>query len=131
MAAPRPFTAVVHTYAAPTGNFHAYEIGPIPSRNAIVFIGGLGDGPHHLSYVQTLAKRLETSSTALQYSIFEIRIRSSYTGWGTSSLSNDVGDISALVKYLRDIGKEKIVLFGHSTGCQVELVPLQLFAKLP
>ncbi|KAF2441633.1 DUF1749-domain-containing protein [Karstenula rhodostoma CBS 690.94] len=45
-------------------------------------------------------------------------MRSSYTGFGYSSLSNDVQDISALVSYLRTLGKEKIVLCGASTGCQ-------------
>lgn len=45
-------------------------------------------------------------------------MRSSYTGWGYSSLKDDVADIAALVKYLRGKGKEKIVLMGHSTGCQ-------------
>ena len=40
-------------------------------------------------------------------------------GFGTSSLAEDVEDISALVEYLRSIGKKKIILHGHSTGCQV------------
>ena len=28
-------------------------------------------------------------------------------------------DVDGLVRYLRGLGKEKIVLLGHSTGCQV------------
>ena len=43
-------------------------------------------------------------------------MRSSYTGFGYSSLANDVEDIAALVKYLQAQGKEKIVLLGSSTG---------------
>lgn len=43
-------------------------------------------------------------------------MRSSYTGFGFSSLANDAEDISALVTYLRELGKEKIVLLGSSTG---------------
>jgi hypothetical protein len=43
-------------------------------------------------------------------------MRSSYTGFGYSSLSNDVEDISALVMYLRGLRKDKIVLLGSSTG---------------
>jgi len=45
-------------------------------------------------------------------------MRSSYTGFGYSSLANDAADISSLVTYLRTLGKTKIVLLGHSTGCQ-------------
>ena len=43
-------------------------------------------------------------------------MRSSYTGWGYSSLANDVEDIAALVKYLISLGKKRIVLLGSSTG---------------
>jgi hypothetical protein len=43
-------------------------------------------------------------------------MRSSYAGFGYSSLANDVEDTAALVRYLRGIGKEKIVLMGSSTG---------------
>ncbi|KAJ3956148.1 hypothetical protein N0V92_007330 [Colletotrichum tropicale] len=113
--APGTFSCVVHPYDSPTSNATAYEIGPSGS-NAILFVGGLGDGPHTVSYTQTIARNLEAKS--LDWSVFEIRMRSSFTGYGYSSLKNDVEDISALVRYLRGIGKKKIVLMGHSTGCQ-------------
>jgi pimeloyl-ACP methyl ester carboxylesterase len=54
--------------------------------------------------------------SALDYSIWEFRMRSSYSGFGYSSLANDVEDVAALVQYLRGLGKEKIVLMGSSTG---------------
>jgi pimeloyl-ACP methyl ester carboxylesterase len=92
-----------------------------------VFIGGLTDGPHTVPYTRLLAQRLEEAKE-LGYSVIEFRMRSSFTGFGTSNLSNDVEDISALVKYLRGIGKEKIVLFGSSTGCQVA-IPLTLYLQ--
>jgi len=38
--------------------------------------------------------------------------------FGTGDLARDVEDIRALVRYLRGRGKERIVLLGHSTGCQ-------------
>jgi pimeloyl-ACP methyl ester carboxylesterase len=51
-------------------------------------------------------------------------MRSSYTGFGYSSLSNDVEDIAAVVTYLRELGKEKVVLLGSSTGMEtLEDVP--------
>jgi hypothetical protein len=43
-------------------------------------------------------------------------MRSSYTGFGFSSLANDVEDIAALVNHLHKLGKEKTVLLGSSTG---------------
>ncbi|KAF7558691.1 hypothetical protein G7046_g5462 [Stylonectria norvegica] len=113
-----PYPVTVHPYDSPTRNSCAYEIGPAPASKAVVFIGGLSDGPHTVSYIRHLAEHLKSSARHLDYSIFEIRMRSSFIGFGTSSLAEDVADISALVKYLRSIGKERIVLFGHSTGCQ-------------
>ncbi|KAH7326380.1 hypothetical protein B0I35DRAFT_475036 [Stachybotrys elegans] len=112
-----PFPVIAHPYRSPTPFSCAYEVGPTSASKAIVFIGGLGDGPHTVPYVRSLAKRLVEASE-VGYSIFEIRMRSSFIGFGTSSLANDVEDISALVDYLRGIGKKTIVLFGHSTGCQ-------------
>lgn len=55
-------------------------------------------------------------SPQLNYSLWEFRMRSSFSGFGYSSLANDVEDVAALVQYLRKIGKEKIVLMGVSTG---------------
>ncbi|KAF6836002.1 esterase lipase [Colletotrichum plurivorum] len=111
-----PFPCTVHPYDSPTANAAAYEIGPSGVSNAILFIGGLSDGPHTVFYTPTLARYLET--TGQEWSLFEIRMRSSFSGYGYSSLKNDVEDISALVRYLRSIGKKRIVLMGHSTGCQ-------------
>ncbi|KAM4068081.1 alpha/beta hydrolase family protein [Hirsutella rhossiliensis] len=111
------FKVLVHPYRSPTRGTCAYEMGNTSSRNAVIFIGGLSDGPHTTSYIRTVARQLETAME-LSYSVFEIRMRSSFVGYGTASLKSDVDDISALVKYLRALGRDKIVLFGHSTGCQ-------------
>ncbi|GJC86779.1 UPF0613 protein PB24D3.06c [Colletotrichum liriopes] len=111
-----PFSCTVHHYESPTSHASAYEIGPSGASNAILFIGGLSDGPHTVFYTKTLATHLE--KTQQDWSIFEIRMRSSFSGYGYSSLKNDVEDISALVRYLRGIGKKKVILMGHSTGCQ-------------
>lgn len=119
MAPAKPFSSIVHPFDPPaTPGACAYEIGLSDAKNALVFIGGLGDGPHNVAYPRAIAKRLE-SQPALSYSVFEFRLRSSFLGFGFLRLVDDVEDISALVKYLRSIGKEKVVLIGHSTGCQV------------
>lgn len=117
MATAPPFSVTVHPYKSRVKGSSAYELGPTTAKNAILFIGGLFDGPHTVTYTRTVAKFVEEAKD-LDYSIFEIRMRSSFIGFGMSSLKNDVEDISALVTYLRSIGREKVVLFGHSTGCQ-------------
>jgi pimeloyl-ACP methyl ester carboxylesterase len=115
------FTVRVHPFSPMTESC-AYEMGVASAENALVFIGGLFNGPHSKTYVRTLARRLEEAAAgALSYSVFEFRLASSFTGFGYSSLAKDVRDITALVKYLRGLGKKRIVLMGHSTGCQVRV----------
>ncbi|KAH8890920.1 duf1749 domain-containing protein [Thozetella sp. PMI_491] len=114
------FPVTVHTYPAVSGGTaYTYELGAAatPARNALVFIGGLGDGPHTVGYVRSVGRKL-AETPSLGYSVFETRLSSAFNGFGYSSLADDVNEISALVKYLRGLGKEKIVLMGHSTGCQ-------------
>lgn len=112
------FSTIVHPFDSRTDYACAYEVGLSDAKNALVFIGGLGDGPHTVPYPRAIAKHLE-SRPELNYSVFEFRMRSSFLGFGFSRLANDVEDISSLVKYLKSIGKQKVVLIGHSTGCQV------------
>ncbi|KAJ4290791.1 hypothetical protein N0V88_006541 [Collariella sp. IMI 366227] len=111
-----PFSVTVHPFPSSTPYSCAYERGPPSARHALVFIGGLTAGPQAMD-LTFIAKVLE-SSQALDFSLWEFRMRSSYSGFGYSSLANDVEDMAAFVQYLRRIGKEKIVLMGSSTGCQ-------------
>ncbi|KAI8634628.1 dolichol-phosphate mannosyltransferase [Xylariaceae sp. FL1651] len=111
------FTTTVHPFSSPTPHACAYEVGLQNAKNALVFIGGLGDGPHTVPYPRAIARRLEAEEE-LSYSVFEFRLKSSFSGFGFSRLVDDVAEISALVKYLRSIGKDRVVLMGHSTGSQ-------------
>ncbi|KAI0382943.1 DUF1749-domain-containing protein [Hypomontagnella monticulosa] len=117
MSPPGTFTTTVHPFESPTPHACAYETGLTNAENALVFIGGLGDGPHTVPYPRAIAKRLEMEPE-ISYSVFEFRLTSSFSGFGFARLADDVADISALVKYLRSIGKRRVVLLGHSTGCQ-------------
>ncbi|KAL5612765.1 hypothetical protein BROUX41_004150 [Berkeleyomyces rouxiae] len=112
-----PFQTTVHPFESDTPHSCAYESGLESARNALVFIGGLGDGPHTIDAARSVSKALADASD-LSYSLFEIRMQSSFDSFGNSSLKEDVANISAFVKYLRQIGRQKIVLLGHSTGCQ-------------
>ncbi|KAI1432333.1 hypothetical protein GGR50DRAFT_613471 [Xylaria sp. CBS 124048] len=111
------FTTTVHPFPSPTPHACAYEIGLQNATNALVFVGGLGDGPHTVPYPRAIAKKLE-EYPSLGYSVFEFRLKSSFSAFGFARLVDDVADISALVKYLRSIGRKRVVLMGHSTGCQ-------------
>ncbi|KAI1355834.1 hypothetical protein F5Y01DRAFT_269978 [Xylaria sp. FL0043] len=117
MSSSSPFTTTVHPFPSPTPHACAYEIGPPNAKNSLVFIGGLGDGPHTVPYPRAIAKRLG-EDPRLSYSVFEFRLKSSFSAFGFARLVDDVADIAALVKYLRGLGKERIILMGHSTGCQ-------------
>jgi pimeloyl-ACP methyl ester carboxylesterase len=81
----------------------------------LVFIGGLTSGPQTAPQMERLVEALQDDPD-LSCSFWEFRMRSSYTGFGHSSLAYDAEDIAALVKYLKDLGKERIVLLGSSTG---------------
>jgi hypothetical protein len=111
----KPFSVTVHPFTSPTPASCAYERGNTPSRNALVYIDGLTGGPHRAAHLDHLIEVLQAESE-MSFSFWEFRMRSSYTGFGSSSLANDVEDLSALVTHLRDLGKEKIVLLGSSTG---------------
>ncbi|KAH7384417.1 hypothetical protein DE146DRAFT_727900 [Phaeosphaeria sp. MPI-PUGE-AT-0046c] len=112
-----PYPVTVHPFTSQVPFSCAYERGNASSRNALVYLGGLTSGPHTTPQVNFLIETLGTTSE-LSYSFWEFRMRSSYTGFGYSSLANDAEDIAALVVYLRGLGKIKIVLLGSSTGCQ-------------
>jgi pimeloyl-ACP methyl ester carboxylesterase len=87
-------------------------------KHALVFIGGLGDGPHTVPAVRAVAARM--SERLPDWSVFEVRLNSSFGQWGFSSLKEDAREIGEVVNYLRGrLGRNKVVLMGHSTGCQV------------
>lgn len=74
------FPVVVHPVVSQTPHSCAYERGNTASHNALVYIGGLTGGPHTaVQLVRTLLTTL--NEAALEFSIWEFRMRSSYTGW--------------------------------------------------
>jgi len=93
----------------------AFQSGDINSPNFVLLIGGLGDGLLSIPYTEHLSHYLGAHKICLVQMI----MKSSYSGYGFCSLEDDMHDIIALVKYLRDEkGKLKVVFLGHSTGCQ-------------
>ncbi|KAK4231523.1 hypothetical protein QBC38DRAFT_465964 [Podospora fimiseda] len=93
---------------------------PYPSPNALIFLPGLGDTPLTLPYIHDLAKSFPLLSPS--YTLFEPRLSSSGSAFGYSSLKQDALEINSCIKYLREtVGLKKVVLMGHSTGCQDSL----------
>lgn len=89
----------------------AFELGDSNAENALVFVGGLGDGLLTVPYVERL-------TLPQGWCIYNVLFSSSYTGWGLGSLDRDVEEMSLVVQYLKRGNKKKIVLMGHSTGTQ-------------
>lgn len=97
----------------------AFEFGHLRSSNVVIFVGGLGDGFCTVPYEPLLSQKLNE----IGWSLIQIQITSSYTGWGTGSLSRDCQEIAKLVNYLRSNStpggsRKHIGIMGHSTGCQ-------------
>ncbi|SCV05801.1 LANO_0H15478g1_1 [Lachancea nothofagi CBS 11611] len=105
---------ILHNYAPKKV---AFEFTPTSLKKAVIFIGGLEDGLLTLPYVHNVVQEL----APLGWSIIQIQMTSSYKGWGLSSLDKDAEEINSLVRYLRSSAggsRDKIILFGHSTGSQ-------------
>jgi pimeloyl-ACP methyl ester carboxylesterase len=131
MATPEPFHTPralpfpVHVHPIPPTNpkTYAYERRHSNSAhcdNALVFIGGLGSGPHTTHYLGPLNDALESASLkgedGVKYGLWELRMRSSYTAFGYGSLKDDVEDVRELVVYLKALGIKAVVLVGSSSG---------------
>ena len=90
---------------------------PPQHKNALLFIGGLGDNFLSVPLAEEIAETLASENSS--WSVFEIQLSSLSSAWGVSNLDNDVADLNECVRWARDdMGKMKIVIMGHSTGSQ-------------
>ncbi|KAG4149015.1 hypothetical protein ERO13_D05G318100v2 [Gossypium hirsutum] len=97
-------------------------------KQQVIFIGGLTDGFLATDYLEPLAVALDNE----KWSLVQLLMSSSYSGYGTSSLEQDAMEIDQLISYL--INKENsegVVLLGHSTGCQAPVSDREYRATLP
>lgn len=78
-------------------------------------MGGLGDGLLTVDYPKSLADQLPED-----WSLVEATTQATLNGWGTTTLGKDAAQLSECVSYFRKLRPSggKIVLMGHSTGCQ-------------
>ncbi len=107
------FEGILHRFAPRLVAFeHSDE--PNPNTDTLIWIGGLGDGLLTVSYPSILSQHLPPNWTLTQ-----IVLSSSYSGWGTSSVIRDAWEIAQCVQYFQSLRPgRKVVLMGHSTGCQ-------------
>jgi hypothetical protein len=96
-----------------------YASASSPSNNNILlFVGGMFDNFRGTGYVDELATALQNSA----WRVCHVQLSSATRSFGTMSLARDVEEIDACIKFIRSskIGKSdtKVVLMGHSTGCQ-------------
>ncbi|EMG50425.1 SPAPB24D3.06c UPF0613 protein PB24D3.06c [Candida maltosa Xu316] len=114
---------IVHTYGFNLVAFEFTETDEV-SPNVILFIGGLGNGLLNIPYLPQLAKTANSkfkSKDGNSWSLVQVLLSSAYKGWGTSSLDRDISQLQSAIEYFRSErgGKrQKIVIMGHSTGCQ-------------
>ncbi|CAH7674553.1 hypothetical protein BY996DRAFT_4578395 [Phakopsora pachyrhizi] len=109
----QPKVGLIHLYDVEK-RLTAFESGDFESPCTLIFIGGLGDGLYSVPYLETLTESLST----VNYSLTQVLLTSSYKGFGSVGLEDDVKEIGCLLEYFKRLGKRRFILFGHSTGCQ-------------
>lgn len=91
-----------------------------------VAVGGLSCGFMFADYLQPLCSKLDS----IGWTLVQPLLTSSHDGWGVSSVSKDSEELHSLLVMLRDTyGMEKVVLLGHSTGCQDAVMYARRFGK--
>jgi alpha-beta hydrolase superfamily lysophospholipase len=106
----------LHRYSKRLVAFEHASKSSLPAKHTLLFVGGLGDGLLTVSYPSILSDRYIPP----EWSVVQISLMSSLNGWGSSSLQRDAREIAECVEYFRKVrpAGSKIVLAGHSTGCQ-------------
>lgn len=116
----KPQQGTLHNYAH---GLTAFEFATQPALNIVLFVGGLTNGLLDVPYLESLALAVSSipHESEEDWSLVQVLLTSSYSGWGTSSLAKDTEELRKAVGYFRSkVGgsRQKIVLMGHSTGCQ-------------
>ncbi|KAF8444221.1 hypothetical protein BGX38DRAFT_1271754 [Terfezia claveryi] len=88
--------------------------------NTILFIGGLGAdilSPHYMH--KRVVPSIYGDEGLAGWRAAEVAISSSARGWGTGSVERDAEELAKCVYYYKAIRPNgKIIMMGHSTGCQ-------------
>lgn len=89
--------------------------------------------PNAWPAVAPLGAALSARDDGAAYTLIQPLLRSSYSGYGTCALTDDVEDLAMLIAHLKGGGTAaerassklpvfgKVALAGHSTGCQISV----------
>ncbi|KDQ16236.1 hypothetical protein BOTBODRAFT_30956 [Botryobasidium botryosum FD-172 SS1] len=92
-----------------------FESGDLSANSVVIYTGGLTDGYMSVPYLHLLSEKLGE----MGWSLAQVTLSSSYNQYGLASLEGDAREIALAVEYLRrERGRGRVVLMGHSTGCQ-------------
>lgn len=84
------------------------------SQNTLIWIGGLFDTLGSVSYPFSIASALPST-----WSLATVSLSSAGKSWGVSSIFQDANEIAKIVAHFEQLRPSgKIVIMGHSTGCQ-------------
>jgi len=93
----------------------AFESGDLASTHKVVFLTGLTEGLMGKRYVPALSEAV----AAHGWSLVQPLLSSSGTAYGTGSLTRDTEELNEFLEHLStERGATRVVLIGHSTGCQ-------------
>ncbi|SMR55361.1 unnamed protein product [Zymoseptoria tritici ST99CH_3D1] len=82
--------------------------------DTVLWVGGMYDTLHATLYPFSIAQALGPTWTLVTASL-----GSAGLGWGVGSIERDAKDMSKIITYLKERRPGgKIVIMGHSTGCQ-------------
>jgi hypothetical protein len=79
--------------------------------NVLLVVAGLGNALLEPPYIAQLARDLP------RWRVVQLLLRTAGPGWGTGSLAGDAADLAVATAHYRP-DAARIVLLGHSTGCQ-------------
>ncbi|GAB7359508.1 hypothetical protein MBLNU230_g6153t1 [Neophaeotheca triangularis] len=82
--------------------------------NTLLWVGGMFDTYLSVAYPIQIARDLPAT-----WSLATCSLSSAGYSWGTSSIARDAKEMGKIVEFFRKLRPEgKIVIMGHSTGCQ-------------
>ncbi|GAA5826552.1 hypothetical protein JCM11251_002424 [Rhodosporidiobolus azoricus] len=101
---------------------------PSPSSDIVLFIGGLSDSFLSVPYLPRLSATLASNG----WGLVQAQLRSAGHSWGACTVKEDAEQLGAIVQYFKEEqGKRRVVLMGHSTGCQDAIAYAHLCSSLP
>lgn len=84
-------------------------------KNALILIPGLTEGFMSMAYTKHLSEEV----LAIDYSLVQINLSSSFNQFGFSSLERDCLELTELLRALKErFAFTRVAILGHSTGAQ-------------